>query len=166
MQTESLRRFVTNKRLRVSLGGLVIFVVIFWLLGYFWLPGYAKDSLEAKLSRIVHRPVSIRSIDIQPFSLEIIARGFQVEKKIEHEDADNILFSVGELHINVSTESITNLSPIVSSVTIKEPILYLVREGKNQFNISDLIEKFSGEIGGDKLMLSICLLYTSDAADE
>jgi len=155
MQTESIRRFVTNKRLRASLGGLVIFVVIFWLLGYFWLPGYAKDSLEAKLSGIVQRPVSIQSIDIQPFSLEIIVRGFQVGEKIKNEGADNILFSVGELYINVSTESIANLSLIVSSVTIKEPILYLVREGKNQFNISDLIEKFSGKIGSDKLILSI-----------
>ncbi len=155
MQTESLRRFVTNKRLKVSLGVLVIFVVIFGLLGYFWLPGYAKDKLEAELSGIIHRPVSIQSIEIQPFSLEIIVRGFRVEKKIEGEGADNILFSVGELYINVSTASIAHLSLIVSSVTIKEPILYLVREGKNQFNISDLIEKFSGKIGGDKPMLSI-----------
>ena len=85
MQTESLRRFVTNKRLRASLGVLVIFILIFWLFGYFWLPGYAKDSLEAKLSGLMNRPVSIQSIDIQPLSLEIIARGLRVEKKIENE---------------------------------------------------------------------------------
>ena len=164
MQTESLRRFVTNKRLRASLGGLVIFVVIFWLLGYFWLPGYAKDGLEAKLSGIVDRPVSIQSIDIQPFSLEIIAHGFQIEKEIEneHEDADNILFSVDELYINVSATSIAHLSFIVSSITIKKPILHLVREGKNQFNISDLIEKFSGRTSDDKLMLSISNIVVED----
>jgi len=155
MQTESLRRFVTNKRLRVSLGVLVMFVVIFGLLGYFWLPGYAKDKFEAELSGIIHRPVSIQSIDIQPFSLEIIVRGFRVEKKIDNEGADNILFSVGELYMNVSTESIVHQLLIVTSLTIKKPIFYLVREGKNQFNISDLIEKFSGEIGDDKAMLSI-----------
>ena len=114
MQTESLKRFVTNKRLRASLGFLVIFVVIFWLLGYFWLPSYAKDSLEAKLSGIVHRPVSIQSIDIQPLSLEIIARGLRVEKRIENEGGDNILFSVDELYVNFSTASITHLSFIVS----------------------------------------------------
>ena len=155
MQTESLRRFVTNKRLRTSLGVLVVFVVILGLLGHFWLPGYAKDKLETELSGIIHRPVSIQSIDIQPFSLEIIVRGFQVEKKIDNEGADNILFSVGELYINVSIESIVHQLLIVTSLTIKKPILYLVREGKNQFNISDLIEKFSNEIGGDKPMLSI-----------
>ena len=162
MQTEPLRRLVTNKRLRASLGVLVIFVVIFWLLGYFWLPGYAKESLEAKLSGIVYRPVSIQSIEIQPLSLEIIARGLRVEKKIENEGGDNTLFSISELNINVSTASIAHLSLIVSSVLIKKPILYIVREGKNQFNISDLIEKFSGKIGNDKPMLSISNIVVED----
>ena len=162
MQTESLRRFVTNKRLRASLGVLVIFILIFWLFGYFWLPGYAKDSLEAKLSGLVNRPVSIQSIDIQPLSLEIIARGLRVEKKIENEGADNTLFSVDKLYINASTASIAHLSPIVSSVTIKEPILYIVRESKNKFNISDLIEKFSGKISNDSPMLSVSNIVVED----
>ena len=162
MQTESLRRFVTNKRLRASLGVLVIFILIFWLFGYFWLPGYAKDSLEAKLSGLMNRPVSIQSIDIQPLSLEIIARGLRVEKKIENEGADNTLFSVDKLYINASTASIAHLSPIVSSVTIKEPILYIVRESKNKFNISDLIEKFSGKISNDSPMLSVSNIVVED----
>ncbi len=143
MQTESLRRLVTNKRLRISLGVLVIFIVLFGLLGYFWLPGYAKTKLETELSGIVHRPVSIQSIDIQPFSLELIIRGFQIGKKVESEGADNVLFSVGELYVNVSTASIAHRAPVVSSVTIKEPMLYLVREGENRFNITDLVEEFS-----------------------
>ena len=162
MQTESLKRFVTNKRLRASLGVLVIFILISWLLGYFWLPSYVKDSLEAKLSGLVNRPVSIQSIDIQPLSLEIIARGLRVEKKIENEGADNTLFSVDKLYINASTASIAHLSPIVSSVTIKEPILYIVRESKNKFNISDLIEKFSGKIGNNRPMLSISNIVVED----
>jgi uncharacterized protein DUF748 len=162
MQTESLRRFVTNKRLRISLGVLVIFIVLFGLLGYFWLPGYAKTKLETELSEIIHRPVSIKSIDIQPFSLELIIRGFQIGKKVESEGTDNVLFSVGELYANVSTASIARLAPVVSSITIKEPMLYLVREGENRFNITDLVEEFSekGEDDSDnkddsKAMFSI-----------
>ena len=162
MQTESLRRFVTNKRLRISLGVLVISIVLFGLLGYFWLPGYAKTKLETELSEIVHRPVSIQSIDIQPFSLELIIRGFQIGKKVESEGTDNVLFSVGELYANVSTASIARRAPVISSITIKEPMLYLVREGENRFNITDLVEEFSekGEHDSDnkddsKAMFSI-----------
>ena len=143
MQTESLRHFVTNKRLRISLIVLVALIVLFGLLGYFWLPGYAKNKLETELSAIVHRPVSVQSIDIQPFSLELIVRGFRIGKKEESEGTDNLLFSVGELYVNVSTASIAHRSPVISSVTIKEPMLNLVREGENRFNISDLVEEFS-----------------------
>jgi len=142
IQTESIRHFVTSKRLRISLGVFVILIVFFGLLGYFWLPGYAKDKLETELSEIVHRPVSIRSIDIQPFTLELIVRGFQVGEKVASEGSDKALFSVGELYVNLSTASIVHRAPVVSSITIREPKFYLVREGENRFNITDLIEEF------------------------
>ena len=156
IQNESIRRFITSKRLRISLSVLVILIVLFGLLGYFWLPGYAKDQLEAELSKIVHRPVSVQSIDIQPFSLELIVRGFKIGKKVESAGSDNILFSVGELYVNVSTASITHRAPVISSVTIKTPMLYLIREGENHFNITDLIEEFSKKPEDDsKAMFSI-----------
>jgi flagellar motor protein MotB len=156
IQNESIRRFITSKRLRISLSVLVILIVLFGLLGYFWLPGYAKDQLEAELSKILHRPVSVQSIDIQPFSLELIVRGFKIGKKVESAGPDNILFSVGELYVNVSTASITHRAPVISSVTIKTPMLYLIREGENHFNITDLIEDFSKKPEDDsKAMFSI-----------
>lgn len=144
MQAESLKRFVTSKRLRISLSVLIILIVLFGLLGYFWLPGYAKNKLETELSEIVHRPVSVQSIDIQPFSLELIVRGFQIGMKEERKE-NNILFSVGELYVNVSTASIAHRAPVVSSITIKKPTIFLVREGENRFNITDLVEEFSGK---------------------
>jgi hypothetical protein len=142
IQTEFLRRFVNNRRLRISVGVLVITIVLFGLLGYFWLPGYAKNKLETELSEIVHRPVSVQSIDIQPYTLELIVRGFQVGEKAASEGSDKVLFSVGELYVDLSTASIARLAPVVSSVTIKAPMLRLVREGENRFNITDLIEEF------------------------
>ena len=140
IQIESIRRFVTNKRLRISLSVLVILIVLFGLLGYFWLPSYVKSQLETELSKIVHRPVSVQSIDIQPFSLELIVRDFQIGKKAESKADENVLFSIGELYIDISSASITHRAPVVSSVKIKKPMLHLVREGKNRFNITDLVK--------------------------
>ncbi|MCK5435801.1 MAG: DUF748 domain-containing protein, partial [Nitrosomonadaceae bacterium] len=117
-------------------------IVLFGLLGYFWLPGYAKNKLETELSETVRRPVSVQSIDIQPYTLELIVRGFQVGEKAASEGSDKALFSVGELYVDLSAASITHLAPVVSSVTIKAPMLRLVREGENRFNITDLIEEF------------------------
>ena len=146
-QNEFLRRFVNNRRLRISVGILVIIIVLFGLLGYFWLPGYAKNKLETELPEIVHRPVSVQSIDIQPYTLELIVlelivRGFQVGEKAASEGFDKALFSIGELYVDLSAASITHRAPVVSSVSIKAPMLHLVREGENRFNITDLIEEF------------------------
>lgn len=143
IQTEFLRRLVTNKRLRISIGVLVIIVVLFGLLGYFWLPGYAKNKLETVLSETVHRPVSVQSIDIQPYTLEVTVRGFRVGEKTESADSDKVLFSVDELYVNLSAASITHLAPVASSIIVKAPMLRLVREGENRFNITDLIEESS-----------------------
>ena len=143
IQTEFLRRLVTNKRLRISIGVLVITVVLFGLLGYFWLPGYAKNKLETVLSETVHRPVSVQSIDIQPYTLEVTVRGFRVGEKTDSADSDKVLFSVDELYVNLSAASITHLAPVASSIIVKAPMLRLVREGENRFNITDLIEESS-----------------------
>lgn len=145
IQTEFLLRFVNNRSLRIIVGVLVLTIVLYGLLGYFWLPGYAKNKLETELSEIVHRPVSVQSIDIQPYTLELIVRGFQVGEKAVSKGSNKALFSVGELYIDLSIASIAHLAPVVSSVTIKAPMLRLVREGENRFNITDLIEEFMGQ---------------------
>lgn len=145
IQTEFLLRFVNNRSLRIIVGVLVLTIVLYGLLGYFWLPGYAKNKLETELSEIVHRPVSVQSIDIQPYTLELIVRGFQVGEKAASKGSNKALFSVGELYIDLSIASIAHLAPVVSSVTIKAPMLRLVREGENRFNITDLIEEFMGQ---------------------
>ncbi len=156
IQTEFLRRLVANKRLRISIGVLLNIVVLFGLLGYFWLPGYAKNKLETVLSETVHRPVTVQSIDIQPYTLELIVRGFQVGEKAASKGSDKALFSVGELYVDLSTASIAHLAPVVSSVTIKAPMLRLVRESENRFNITDLIEEFLEQPKDDsKTMFSV-----------
>ena len=117
-------------------------ILLFGLLGYFWLPGYAKAKLETLLSEALHRPVTVQSIDIQPYTLELTVRGFRVGEKETDIDAEKALFSVDELYANLSIASIARRAPVISSVSIKAPAVRLVREGENSFNITDLIEDF------------------------
>jgi hypothetical protein len=135
-----LHRFTSHRRLIIGLGTLAAIILLFGLLGYFWLPGYAKTKLEMLLSEALHRPVTVQSIDIQPYTLELTVRGFRVGEKETDIDAGKALFSVDELYTNLSIASIARRAPIISSVSIKAPVLRLVREGENRFNITDLIE--------------------------
>ena len=77
-----LKRIAAQKRrLGITLGILIGMVALFGLLGYFWLPGYAKSKLESELPGLLHRPVTVQSIEIQPYTLELTVRGFRMGEK-------------------------------------------------------------------------------------
>lgn len=135
-----LHRITRNRRLGIGLGIFVGVVILFGLLGYFWLPGYAKGKLEAMLSESLRRPVTIQSIDIQPYTLELTVRGFRIGEKETSADAGKALFSLDELYTNLSIASVARRAPVISSVLLKAPAVRLVREAENRFNITDLVE--------------------------
>ena len=82
MSLASLRhRFVAHRRLGISVGVFAALFILLGLLGHFWLPGYAKGKLEIALSEALHRPVTVQSIDIQPYTLELTVDGFRVGEK-------------------------------------------------------------------------------------
>ncbi|HET7062404.1 MAG TPA: DUF748 domain-containing protein, partial [Nitrosospira sp.] len=138
-----LKRIAAQKRrLGIGAGILVGLVALYGLLGYFWLPGFIRTKVESELSASLHRPVTVRSIEIQPYTLEFTVRGFRVGGKPSDSDAGNDLLSFEELYVNVSGASLTKGAPVISAVTLRGPVVRLVREGENRFNITDLIEDF------------------------
>src|SRR6187455_444316 len=143
MSLASLRhRFAAHKRLGIGLGVFAAIFLLFGLLAYFWLPGYAKAKLEMALSEALHRPVTVQSVEIQPYTLELALHGVRVGEKPRSIDADKALLSVDKLYVNLSIASIARRAPVISSVSIRAPAVRLVREGEKRFNISDLIEDF------------------------
>ena len=151
-----LRRLASRKRLGIGLGVLTASVILFGLLGYFWLPGYAKSKLETLLSEAVQRPVTVQSIDIQPYTLELTVRGFRVGEKATGADANQALLSIDELYTNLSVASITRRAPVISSLSVKGPMVRLVRESEQRFNITDLIDDFMKRPDdGSKTMFSV-----------
>ena len=143
MSLASLRpRLAAKKPLGIGLGIFAAIFVLFGLVAYFWLPGYAKARLEVALSEALHRPVTVQSIDIQPYTLELALHGIRVGEKPGSIDADEALLSVEKLYVNLSISSIARRALVISSALIRGPAVRLVREGEQQFNISDLIEDF------------------------
>ncbi len=135
------KRFLTRKRVAIALGVTFSIVTLFGVLGYFWLPGFAKSKLEQILSETLARPVTVQSIDIKPFTLEIAVRGFQIGEKSTTSDQATF-FSFDQLYVDLSAESLIHLAPVVTTISLTAPKIYITREDKNQFNFSDLIEKF------------------------
>ncbi len=112
--------------------GFAILVVLFGMLGYFWLPGFAKAKLEEVLTAELKRPVSIESVDVSPYTLTAAVHGFK---------AGDVL-SIGVLRVHVSGTSLFRGVPVVSGVTVEKPELHLVRVAPDRLNVSDIIEAF------------------------
>ncbi|PTN12820.1 DUF748 domain-containing protein [Nitrosomonas aestuarii] len=141
-QSKSVR-FITRKRVGISLAVIVALIALFGLLGYFWLPGYAKSQLELHLSELLERPVSVHAIEFKPYTLELSVHGFQIGERKDSADTNETFVSFDELYIDISSESITQFAPVISTITLNTLRVRLSREGEGQFNFSDLIEKFS-----------------------
>lgn len=126
-----------RRALRITLASLVGLFLLFGLLGYFWLPGFAKGKLETLLSEQFLRPVSIERIDISPYTLSATVTGFQVGQ------GEGRVFAFDSLHVDVSSQSLFRALPVVKEVHLVGPSLHLVREAPGRYNISDLIEKWT-----------------------
>jgi hypothetical protein len=94
-----------HPHLKTGLIALSAAIILFGLLGYFWLPGYAKTKLETILSETVHRQVTVQSIDIKPYSLEMIVRGFRIAEKEQRADTGKPFFSFDELYVDLDIAS-------------------------------------------------------------
>lgn len=129
-RNERVRRIA--KRTSIAFGGLML---LFGLVGYFWLPGYAKSQLETALSAEFKRPVTVERIVVSPYALTVTVEGFKVGDVV----------SVGSVRVNLSSTSLFRLMPIVSEVTIDQPKFHLVRVSENRLNISDLLDQWAAK---------------------
>lgn len=136
-------RFIRYKRLIISLGVIVALIAAAGALITFWLPGYARSQLEIRLSEILQRPVTVASIEIKPRTLELIVLGFRVDEKIASDKKNAALFSFNKLSVDLSIESLKQRALVLTAITLTDPQMRLVRESKEQLNISDLLEQFS-----------------------
>lgn len=125
-------------RHRRWLYGLGIVFILFGLLGYFWLPGFAKNKAEALLSEQLHRPVTIERIEIHPYTLEATIHGFRVGER----EGEGSLLKFESLYVNLSITSIARAAPVISAVTLKSPELHVSRTADGRFSFADLIEDF------------------------
>ncbi|HEX8952525.1 MAG TPA: DUF748 domain-containing protein, partial [Polyangia bacterium] len=110
----------------VALWGLLVGVIA---------PPIARSVAEKKLTAALHRRTTIDKIVINPFSLALTVRGFQIR------DRDGGPFvAFDELYVNVQLMSLIRRGVVVREVTLRRPAITLVRETRQRYSISDLLE--------------------------
>jgi uncharacterized protein involved in outer membrane biogenesis len=124
-------------RLKKILIGLIIFFVVFTLIGFFVLPPILKSILTNKLSENLHRQVTINQIKINPYTLSITARGLFVKDRASSET----FVSCEEIFLNLKSLSVLRMALILKEIRLTKPFIKVFRNPDMSYNFSDLIEK-------------------------
>ncbi|KFG93319.1 AsmA family protein [Burkholderia paludis] len=119
--------------------GILIFLVLFGLLGFFAAPPLIRHVAEQQLSRQLDRPATIRRIALNPYTLNLEADGIHLGERGGQGD----FVDIGKLVVRPSWSSLFRGAPIVNEVRLDSPRFHIVRYDAQRFNFTDLIEKFS-----------------------
>ncbi|CAB3969007.1 exported protein [Burkholderia cenocepacia] len=131
---------VTRSRRARRIGiGLLIFIVLFGLLGFFAAPPLIRHIAEQQLSKQLDRPATIQRIALNPYTLNLEADGIHLGDKGGQSD----FVDIAKLVVRPSWSSLFRGAPIVNEVRLDSPRFHIVRYDAQRFNFTDLIEKFS-----------------------
>ncbi|AOI60984.1 DUF748 domain-containing protein [Burkholderia diffusa] len=123
---------------RIGLG-VLIFLVLFGLLGFFAAPPLIRHIAEQQLSQQLGRPSTIQRIALNPYTLNLEADGVHVGERGGQGD----FIDIGKLVVRPSWASLFRGAPIVNELRVDSPRFHVVRYDAQRFNFTDLIEKFS-----------------------
>ncbi|AOK20754.1 AsmA family protein [Burkholderia cepacia] len=135
----ALRDVARARRTRRIGLGLLIFVVLFGLLGFFAAPPLIRHVAEQQLSQQLDRPATIRRIALNPYTLNLEADGIHLGDKGGQGD----FIDIAKLVVRPSWSSLFRGAPIVNEIRLDSPRFHIVRYDAQRFNFTDLIEKFS-----------------------
>lgn len=133
----SAASFLSSPRLRKTFASLILFLVVFGLLGAFAAPHLVRSLAEKHGSEFLGRTLTIQKVAINPYTLELSVSGVRM---LEQNGADEA-FSLASLAVDVEWVSLFKGAPVVRSVQVDQPRLRVVRFEEGRYNFSDLLKK-------------------------
>ncbi len=124
-------------RAKKILIGLLIFFVLFTVIGFFGLPPLMKYILTKELSQNLHREVTIRQITFNPYTLSTAVRGLLIKDR----SSTGTFLSCDELFLNLSSLSAIRLAPVLKEIRITGLYVKIIRNKDLSYNLSDLLEE-------------------------
>ncbi|MEC5409498.1 DUF748 domain-containing protein [Paraburkholderia sp. MPAMCS5] len=137
----TVRDVAQSRRTRRVVTGLLIFIVLFGLLGFFAAPPLIRHIAEQQLSKQLDRPATIGRIALNPYTLKLEADRVHVG---ERGGAGNFV-DIERLIVQASWSSLFRAAPIIDEVQLDSPRFHIVRYDAQRFNFTDLIEKFASQ---------------------
>jgi hypothetical protein len=123
-----------RRRMKLWAGLLTLLVVLYALAGFFLLPGMLRDRAVESLSKLTGRPVSIRELRINPFSLSVTLRGFAIP-----DSSGEKCVGFEELYLNFNASSLFRGVYTFGEFRIAGPFIRLIIRPGGRVNLLDLM---------------------------
>ena len=120
--------------------GLALVYLIYIALSYLYLPGKLKQVVEADVSELIGRTITVERFDYNPFDLSLRVYGFAVADK-----PDAPLLAWQQFYVNFTPwGSLFSWDIRFEGLQLDQPVVNIEKNG-NRFNFSDIIDKFPGD---------------------
>lgn len=136
---QTVREVAQSRRTRRVLIGLLIFLLLVGLLGFFAAPPLIRHVAEQQLSKQLDRPATIGRIALNPYTLRFEADNVHIGERGGAGD----FVDISRLIVKPSWSSLFRGAPIVDELQLDSPRFHIVRYDAQHFNFTDLIEKFA-----------------------
>ncbi len=121
----------------------MVVLAVFAVAGFLVVPPVLKSVLTRQLKEKLHREVSIREIQFNPFVLAVKIGGFSMKER----DGSGPFVSFDDLYLNFQLASVYRGGPVLRDIILKSPRLTVVRGEDLKYNFSDLLEEFASKPG-------------------
>ena len=125
------------KARKYGLRFLLAFLAI-GVLGFLLLPPVVKLVLVDQLAEVLHRPVTIKSVSLNPYALSFTLDGFSVEEP----EGGKEFVGFDRLYMNLESASLFRFGLVLGEVRLENPRIKVARLADNRYNFSDLLDEF------------------------
>jgi len=130
-----LPNLLGKRAVRRSLIATCVVLLLYTLFGFVILPGVIKSQLVQMAPEKLHRKLTVGAVEVNPFTLIMTIR----DLKLMEPDAETVFASFETLTVNLSTESIVRLAPVVQQASLTKPYVHLARTQAHRYNVDDIL---------------------------
>ena len=137
-QKSAWKKWLGASRSRRYLTGGAITLAVIGALGFLAVPPMLRSVLEKQLTSELGRETHVGQVDFNPYALSLRVADVSIRAKDGEEFA-----GFDELYVNLSSASLFKAAAVVDEIRLQGPRVRVVRLAEGQYDISDLIEKWS-----------------------
>ena len=130
-----------SRRMRKTALILALLLLVFGLFGFFAAPPLIKSQLQTRLGSMFQRPVTLGAVHFNPYTLRLGIDRLHIGDR----DGHSPFVDIDQLIVGASWSSLFRMAPVLDVLTLQHPQLHITRIGDQQFNFTDLIDRFAGK---------------------